>query len=188
VSGRETGDAAGTVLVVDDEEDVADSYGLFLERDFEVRTAYGGQEALRKMGGGVDVVVLDRRMPTSGDEVLAEIREAGFDCRVVMVTAVGAEFDIVDMDFDDYIRKPVSGVRLTEIVEDQVAAGGRDDPEAEFLRIAAKLSTLADEKPDAELEESEEYRELQARARELRDRLDAPPERFDDLLESFTGA
>jgi len=187
VSAGTDGESIGTVLVVDDEEDVADSYSLFLDREFEVRTAYGGREALRKMDRDVDVVVLDRRMPTSGDEVLAEIRDAGFDCRVVMVTAVTAEFDIVDMDFDEYIRKPVSGVELTDLVKEQAAAGSRQDPEAEFLRIAATLSTLADEKPDSELEHSEEYRDLQDRARELRDRLDAPPDRFEDLLSSFSG-
>jgi DNA-binding response OmpR family regulator len=176
-----------TVLVVDDEEEVADSYSLFLEREYEVRTAYGGQEALRKMDRDVDVVVLDRRMPKSGDEVLAELRDAGFDCRVVMVTAVGAELDIVDMDFDEYVRKPVSGIELTEVVEEQLAGPGRDDPEAEFLRIAAKLSTLADEQPESELEDSAEYARLRERARDLRDELDAPPERFDDLLSSFSG-
>jgi DNA-binding response OmpR family regulator len=180
-------DETATVLVVDDEAEVADSYALFLEREHDVRTAYGGQEALQAMDHAVDVVVLDRRMPTAGDDVLAEIREAGFDCRVVMVTAVGADLDIVDMDFDEYVRKPVSGIELTEVVAEQLAGGSRDDPEAEFLRIAATLSTLADENSGAELEESEEYRELRDRARTLREQLDAPPERFEDLLSSFSG-
>ena len=41
-----SGSEPATVLVVDDEPDVADAYAAQLETDFEVMTAYGGQEAL----------------------------------------------------------------------------------------------------------------------------------------------
>jgi len=55
----------------------------------------------------VDVVLLDRMMPgMSGQEVLAAIRERGLDCRVAMVTAVDADFDVIEMGFDEYLGKP----------------------------------------------------------------------------------
>ena len=74
----------------------------------DVRTAYGGEEALEKADEDVDLVFLDRQMPDmSGDDVLERVRERGLDCRVVMVTAVDPDFDIVEMPFDDYLTKPV---------------------------------------------------------------------------------
>jgi len=67
-----------TVLVVDDEPDVADAYAAQLQNEFIVSTAYGGQEALDKIDDSVNVVLLDRRMPgISGDEAGVPSR----DCR-----------------------------------------------------------------------------------------------------------
>jgi CheY-like chemotaxis protein len=70
-------DVAGsdTVLIVDDESEVADVYALRLREEYETRTAYGGEEALDTIDSDMDVVLLDRRMPDlSGDEVLERIR------------------------------------------------------------------------------------------------------------------
>lgn len=77
------------VLVVDDEEDLANLYSQWLSDDYAVRTAYNGEQALERLDETVDVVLLDRRMPgLSGDDALNRIREREYDCRVAMVTAV----------------------------------------------------------------------------------------------------
>ena len=53
-----------TVLVVDDDPDLADMFALWLNRaGYEVRTAYGGEAALDRLDPAVDIVLLDRRMP-----------------------------------------------------------------------------------------------------------------------------
>lgn len=64
------------VLVVDDESMVAKMYEDWLDdAGFDVDVAYSGEEALAKLDGSFDVVLLDRRMPLlSGDEVLEVIR------------------------------------------------------------------------------------------------------------------
>lgn len=113
-----TTDDRGTVLLVDDAEDVVEMYALDLGDEYAVRRAYGGEEALAKVDESVDVVLLDRRMPNrSGDEVLEEIRERELGVRVAMVTAVDPDFDITAMDFDAYVTKPVSGETIRETVE-----------------------------------------------------------------------
>jgi CheY-like chemotaxis protein len=61
----------GTVLVVDDEPQLAELYSMQLAEEYEVRTATGGPEALDLVDEEVDVALLDRRMPRmSGDELL----------------------------------------------------------------------------------------------------------------------
>ena len=54
-----------TVLVVDDERDLADLYAAWLEMEYEVVTAYGGEEAIDTMDRSVDVALVDRLMPQS---------------------------------------------------------------------------------------------------------------------------
>jgi CheY-like chemotaxis protein len=75
--------AMPVVLVVDDDEDLAETCEYWLEAgQYEARVANSGEEALKVVDETVDVVLLDRRMPTlSGDEVLAELRDRGFDMR-----------------------------------------------------------------------------------------------------------
>jgi len=165
-------DEPATVLVVDDNEAIADTYAAFLREEYVVRTAYGGQEALAAADATVDVVLLDRRMPdVSGDEVLAEIRSRALDPRVVMLTAVDPDFDIVDMPFDAYVVKPVERADVVGIVAEMCERASYDDEFRRFLSLASKRAALEREKDDAELADSEEYDRIEDRLADLRERL-----------------
>lgn len=162
-----------TVMVVDDERDITDLYSSYLLSYYDVITAYGGEQALDKIDGSVDVVLLDRRMPKmSGDEVLEAIRDRGYDCRIVMVTAVEPDFDIVDMPFDDYLTKPVDEDTLIDEVEKQLVLDTYDSRLEEYLRRRAKLAVLEEEKSRAELDTSDRYQELKVVTDSLRQDLE----------------
>ncbi|MFC4249308.1 HalX domain-containing protein [Natribaculum luteum] len=161
------------VLVVDDETQLADLFAMWLQQDWAVATAYDGEEALEMLSDSLEVVLLDRRMPgRSGDDVLREIRDVGCDCRVVMVTAVDPDFDIIEMGFDDYLVKPVSKDELVEVVQ---SVSRRADYEADVQRyysLVSKKALLEAEKTEWELEDNEEYRRLRERVDRLRKRVD----------------
>jgi DNA-binding response OmpR family regulator len=181
-----TSDAKATVLVVDDEPEVADAYSKLLATEYEVRTAYGGEAALEEVDEDVDVVLLDRRMPElSGDDVLAEVRERDLDVRVVMVTAVDPGFDILDMQFDDYLCKPVDAATLRDAVEQQLRAASYDDQLDEFFEVTAKMGVLEARRLPGELEDDEEYRELEDKADDLQDDLSEIVDEFDDIAHAF---
>ncbi len=175
-----------TILVVDDERDVADAYAVQLQLEYETRTAYGGKDALETIDEDVDVVLLDRRMPDmSGDEVLAEIRDRGFECAVVMVTAVDPDFDIFEMPFDDYICKPADRNDLTSAIEKQLSVANYDSRMQEYMELTAKLELLKAEKPASELKKNEELRQLAERVNELQSALDETVSEFDDSSAAF---
>jgi DNA-binding NtrC family response regulator len=177
---------AATVLVVDDETAVADAYAAQLETRYDVRTAYGGEEAFEIVDESVDVVLLDRRMPDlTGDEVLDRIREQDIGCRVVMVTAVDPDFDILDMPFEDYLCKPVDRSDLTDAIETQLAADSYDEQVDEFLELNTKIGLLREEKPAKALEEEPEMQEMQERAEDLKADLDETVMQFDDPAHAF---
>ena len=163
-----------TVLIVEDERDLCDLYATWLADTCVVRTAYSGREALSKLDETVDVVLLDRRTPRiSGDEVLSEIRDRGLDCRVVIVSAVTPDFDVVGMGFDDYLVKPVEGAELRGVVERMYRRSTYDEALQELRRLAATKATLAANKSPAELDSSEEYAALEGRIAELRTAADS---------------
>jgi DNA-binding response OmpR family regulator len=170
------------VLIVDDEAALADLYAAWLEQDWNVETAYGGQEALEMVGPETDIVLLDRRMPeVSGDDVLEEIRNRGLDCRVAMVTAVDPEFDILDMPFDAYLSKPAPREELTATVGRLDTLSEYEDAFQRHFALVSKRAVLESEHPRTELQSNEEYEEL------LED-IEAVETDLDELTDGFGAA
>ncbi|ELZ24947.1 response regulator receiver protein [Halosimplex carlsbadense 2-9-1] len=175
--------AEASVLVVDDNRVIADTYAAFLADEYTVETVYGGEAALDALGPEVEVVLLDRRMPgLSGDEVLARIDERALDCRVVMVTAVDPAVDVVDLPFDEYVVKPVGRPELVAVVEEMRRRATYDDALRGFLALASKKATLEARVGEAERADSEPYRRVEERLAEKRESLGIETERLEGIV------
>jgi len=178
-------DERAHVLVVDDEHDVADTQAHRLAATYRTSVAYGGEEALAMADPSVDAILLDRRMPdVHGDEVLSRLREWGYEGVVVMVTAVDADLNILEMAFDDYLRKPVDWETLLSTL-DQHLGDRRDDRLDEFFRITSKLQVLEAEQPASTLEDSEAYTAPRERAEELEWVLRTEMDDFDAVVDTY---
>jgi len=178
---------AGTVLVVEDEAALAETYTRWLDDRYTVLTAYSGEDALDVIDGSIDVVLLDRRLPgISGGETLAAIRERGLDCRVAMLTAVDPDFDIFEMPFDDYAVKPVLRNDVRELVERLLRLATYDAKVQGSFALASKIGVLEEEKTASELETSEEYAEANERLAEIKDDIRTTLSEFE--MEDFEDA
>jgi two-component system, OmpR family, response regulator RegX3 len=104
---------AGRILVVEDEESLADSVRYNLEREgYSVSVATDGRRALERFRAEDPVlVILDLMLPeVSGLDVCRMIR-AESDVPIIMVTAKDSEADKVtglELGADDYVTKPFS--------------------------------------------------------------------------------
>ncbi|HPG22757.1 MAG TPA: response regulator [Amaricoccus sp.] len=108
--------AAGSVLVVDDEANIALSLEyLMKEQGFDVRVARDGEAALEALRDRLpDVMLLDVMMPKrDGFDVCQTVRAtpewAGL--RIIMLTAKGRAVEQekgLALGADDYITKPFS--------------------------------------------------------------------------------
>lgn len=169
-----------TVLIVEDEPELAEEYADWLDDEYTIYTAHSGDAALERLAEApVDVVLLDRRLPdVPGSEVLAELRERGDDCRVAMITAVDPDFDILELAIDDYVVKPVLKDDLKSIVRVLLRLAGYDDLVQESYSIASKLRAIATGEQASEVTENDEYQRLGRRLRQLRDRIDESIDAF----------
>ncbi|GAA0518083.1 HalX domain-containing protein [Halorubrum aquaticum] len=177
-----------TVLVVDDDPEMADLYAELLAEEYTTRTAYSGEEALDPdhLGADVSVVLLDRRMEgTSGDEVLRTIRARGIGCRVVMVTAIKPDTDVLDLPFDDYLVKPVTGEILRDAVSRMIVRNSCDETIRGIVALASKMATLEAKMTLEELESSGVYAALDREFRDLRRGVDMGDPN-DDVYTEFT--
>lgn len=127
-------DQGGRILVVDDDETVAEVVSRYLEREgFEVQSVSDGPAALESVARWhPDLIVLDLMLPgIDGLEVCRRLRQMGA-VPVVMLTARGQESDRVvgfEVGADDYVAKPFSPRELTLRVK-SVLRRARAAPEA----------------------------------------------------------
>ncbi len=116
-------DAAHRVLVVEDEEAIAQGLALNLRRKgYEVDLAADGMEAVEMAGaGGYDLIVLDVRLPKlDGFEVCQHLRRGDDFTPILILTARGQPDDVVyglKLGADDYMVKPFDLAELLARVE-----------------------------------------------------------------------
>lgn len=168
-----------TILIVDDEPNVAEAYALGLDDGYDVELATSGEAAFDVLDDDIDVVLLDRRMPgMDGDEVLEGIRAEGYDCMVAMITAVDPAFDIVNLPFDAYLTKPVEEDALRTTVDHLLELQNLDEAAAREFRIKEKLARLKQEMSPRELARSEAYAEVKSQLEELDEPLSSDHESY----------
>ena len=113
---------ADKIIIVDDEREIADLIGLYLENDgYEVKKFQTGEQALRDIDGCEPALaVLDVMLPdTDGFTLLRRIREK-HSFPVIMLTARVTDSDKIlglTMGADDYITKPFNPLELTARVK-----------------------------------------------------------------------
>lgn len=103
------------ILVVDDEKDVVEVVGHFLEEEgYTVLSAHDGEEALEKATSDIDLIVLDIMLPgVDGYEVCRKLRSRveTEGIPIIFLSAKTEEEDQIEglmLGGDDYLTKPVS--------------------------------------------------------------------------------
>ena len=113
------------ILVVDDEQAIADLIELYLKNeDYTVYKFYNGREALDCIENDkIDLAILDVMLPDeNGFAICQRIRER-FNFPVIMLTAKSEEIDKITgltLGADDYITKPFRPLELVARVKAQL--------------------------------------------------------------------
>jgi DNA-binding response OmpR family regulator len=118
------------ILIVEDDPDIA----LGLEKDltrhgYDVQTAGDGDEALRLASREAwDLILLDVMLPKKdGFEVCQELRQAGLQTPIIMLTAKTHEAEKVlglELGADDYVTKPFSPRELRARIHAAIRRAG----------------------------------------------------------------
>ena len=125
-----------TILIVEDEESLADPLAFLLRKEgFDTVIAGDGPTALVEFSrNDIDIVLLDLMLPgMSGTDVCKELRLVS-NVPVIMVTARDSEIDKVvglELGADDYVTKPYSSREL--IARIRAVLRRRGDTEVEAI-------------------------------------------------------
>ena len=97
------------ILIVDDEHCIVDMIQSYFQKQYDILTAYSGQEALQKISSNPDLILLDINMPDiDGLTVCQKIRDY-VTCPILFLTARIESSDKIvgfQVGADDYIVKP----------------------------------------------------------------------------------
>jgi len=140
---------AETILIVEDEETIAEIVKYHLEKEgFRTLVAYDGETGLRlALEAPVDLVILDLMLPKlDGLELLRRLRRLR-DIPVLILTAKGEELDKVlglELGADDYVTKPFGRRELIARVRAHLrrAQAKRQEEPRRILRVFDLLVDL----------------------------------------------
>ena len=109
-----------TILVVDDEQSIRESFKLILSDKYNIITAASGEAAAKYSADSkIDLIFLDIRMPgMDGLETLKKIKEIIPDQLIVMITAVNdvqKASEAIKMGAYDYVVKPFDVENILKI-------------------------------------------------------------------------
>ena len=117
IMGRTKMAAKQKILIVDDDNNIAELIALYLTKEcYETKIVNDGEQAIREFNlFGPDLILLDLMLPgIDGYQVCREIRHLS-DVPVIMLSAKGETFDKVlglELGADDYIIKPFDSKEL----------------------------------------------------------------------------
>ncbi len=127
-SGNPGSSSSSTVLIVDDNQDIADFITRTLSPEFLVCTASNGKEGFeRALAIKPDLIISDIMMPVmSGEEMVYKIREIPelSDTPIIMLTAVIDEqikLRLLNESVQDFLTKPFSVEELSTKVRNRIS-------------------------------------------------------------------
>ena len=98
------------ILIVDDERGIVDTMKAYFSPQYEVLTAYSGEEAIQKAEMQPDLILLDINMPGIDGLTVCQIIREHIACPILFLTARIESTDKItgfQAGADDYIVKPV---------------------------------------------------------------------------------
>ncbi len=106
------------ILLVEDDQDLADSLRHRLAGSFQVTTVANGQKALHELAiGDFQAIILDLSLPDiTGQTLCQKMRADAHHQPIIALTGqneLGTKVTALELGFDDYLVKPVAPAELT---------------------------------------------------------------------------
>ena len=137
-----------TVLIVDDDSQLADNIRLYLERyDWETHVEYSAEAGLKKLKTlHPDILLTDHMMPgMTGIDLIKQVQEIDPQIKIVMLTGEGnlqVAVDAMKAGASDYLGKPVSLAELKVVLDKTLGQAQMEKTLSVYQRRESKGMSL----------------------------------------------
>jgi len=177
-----------TVLVLEDEEGLADLYTVWLSEEYSVRTAYTAAQAREQFDEAVDVALIDRRLrDEKGDEFLSWVSQHHPECCRAMVTAVNPDVDLIELPLDEYLVKPVDKDELLATVQRLEEQRNYEEEIRDLCALATKRAHLESALSKTERSDNEQFTRLESEISDRKQTLMEANEDFPEIVRHLEG-
>ena len=155
------------VLLVDSDRRITDMYRQWLTNQYAVRQAHDGDTLYATITDDVDIVVLNAEIP--GVLTRKFVTNHRKDVRTILLVGDRPRFDLLDVECDEILQKPIVRATALEAIEKQLSAHGESVERRKLSSLVARQSLFESVYPTERLEADERYRELCGRIEKLTD-------------------
>lgn len=141
----------GTILVVDDDDQIRESLSQYLELlGHRVKSAPDAHTALQHVRQGVDLVLTDQRLPTmTGLDLIREVRDLHLQAPFVMITGFADIASVQEaraLGVSAFLKKPLDLKELARRVDDLLGKPKTDRFYGTILLLSKGLAHILREK------------------------------------------
>ena len=149
------------ILIVDDEHGIVDMIQSYFQSQYDILTAYSGQEALQKAGNNPDLILLDINLPEQDGYRLCSAIRSFSQTPILFITGRDTAMDelqALTIGGDDYITKPYNIPILLARISILLRHGAAEQPdclEYNGIKLNAIAGTLTAGEKEIELTKTE---------------------------------
>lgn len=148
-------DSENHILIVEQDMDQALLYQNWLE-GFETETCHPGD--IFDNINDVSLVVIDRDIERSLDLILNRLEDMNIP--VIMATGVEPGLDVIDLNIQNYLLKPITREELHEAVDKALKLANASEDEKKLEALKSKRDTVKKRYSEEDLENNEKYQEV----------------------------
>lgn len=113
-----TSKSGENVVIVEDEESLAELFAYRLEDEYNTTIAPHAGDAIANITNETDFVLLDRRLPgMSGDKILEYINDEPITVNVIIISAIDPCEKVIHEPYDEYITKSVNNGEIKNAIQ-----------------------------------------------------------------------
>lgn len=164
---RET--APEAVLLADSDRRITGMYRKWIADQYTVRRAHDSEELDEQFDDDTAVLFLDIDFP--GIDPFELLSDFERECRTTLVVGDRPELDVLSIDCDDVIRKPVVRDTALEKIREQLSRRDESATERERASLRARHELFESIYPQSQLEANDIYQTQRSRLEELEEEI-----------------
>lgn len=158
-----------TILIAEKDRRMTEMYQNWLADQYKIIRAHNSEQVDETVRDDIDIVLFSRRMP--GVDASRVPSVAPTACRTVLLVDERPGFDLLDIDCDDVLFKPLVRETALDAIDRQLTRQGESERKRTYHALRAKRDALEHVYERDELSTNERYETLCERIDKLEEEI-----------------